>query len=92
MVACDKKIRRHYPAVAEISDRILYNKAIHGFTVGQICDAVGMSAPTFNSRIKDPRLFQVGELIRLAKLFGVSVEELVLGVRERGNESGSESG
>ncbi len=36
-----------------------------GFKLGDICDLLDMSRPTLNTRLENPKTFQVGEIDKL---------------------------
>lgn len=75
--AVDPMIEKHFPSAARITRNILARKAVLGLSVPDMCTATGMTAPTLYNRIRDPRLWTVGDIIRLSVLLKITPLELV---------------
>lgn len=65
------------PPPATLPSNIRVEIARQDITVLALCDALGMSQPTFHRRMRFPGEWRYGELVRLAAILRVPVRTLV---------------
>ncbi len=64
---------------ARIQQNLVYLKTRSGKTTVEIAEYIGISAATFIKRMRNPKLFTLDNIDRIARLYNVDADKIITG-------------